>query len=100
MTCKIETLSSTELGWTTEAIWSEVMCLRRELHLLLQDLERGLDENRGSVDGENVTLRFTLDGIDATVWLAGQAWKRASQLAQQLDGLVDSAPAPSKGQAA
>lgn len=100
MTCKIETLSSTELRWTTEAIWSEVMCLRRELHLLLQDLERGLDENRGSVDGENVTLRFTQEGIDATVWLAGQAWKRASQLAQQLDGLVDSAPAPSMGQAA
>lgn len=100
MTYKIETLSGDELSRTTEAIWSEVMCLRRELHLLLHDLETGLNEDRGRVEGGNVILSFTQDGIDATVWLAGQAWKRASQLAQQLDGLVDSAPAPSMGEAA
>jgi hypothetical protein len=100
MTYKIETLSGAELTRTTEAIWSEVMCLRRELHLLMHDLESGLDEDRGSVDGENVTLSFNQEGIDATVWLAGQAWKRASQLAQQLDGLVDNSPAPSMGEAA
>lgn len=97
MTYKIETLSGDELSRTTEAIWSEVMCLRRELHLLMHDLERGLDENRGRVIGENVTLCFTQEGLDATVWLAGQAWERASKLAQQLDGLVAAAPESHEG---
>lgn len=68
-----------------ENIRSELTALVHELHFLLGDLERGLDIRRGEPARDDaVSLIFPHDRIDATLWLAGSAWERASKLAAEL----------------
>jgi hypothetical protein len=53
--------------------------------LLANDLDDGFDTRRGSVNGTNVTLTFQADGIEATLWLLGEAYNAAQDLAALID---------------
>ncbi len=70
-----------------EEVHTRVRAIASMLHLLLGDLESGLDETRGRIDRNSVTLMFQRNGIDATMWLVGEVWNRSVDLRDYLDEL-------------
>lgn len=68
-----------------DTIYGEVVSLVHELRFLVSDLEHGLDPTRGKpVNADLVSLMLPKQAIDATLWLAGSAWSRASALEKLL----------------
>ena len=62
-----------------EEAWSKMVRATRLMHFLMCDLEHGLDPNRGRDDGVCIRLGFQADSLDATKWLAGEAWTAARE---------------------
>lgn len=63
----------------------QAVALKHMLSFLTEDLERSLNEKRGKVEGELVTLRFQREGLDATLWLASEIWRRVVDLTEAVD---------------
>lgn len=70
-----------------DGMFSVAKDLQHSLHHLMSDLEFSFDFNRGKVDGNEVTLRFQKDGIDAALWLAAMAWNRAKDLVDIIEAV-------------
>lgn len=83
---------------TGKSIWeiaeethSEIIALRHMLTFLLADLEFGLSEQRGKVDGETVSLIFQRGKIESTLWLVSSAWLKAMDLDALLNSVAEEA---------
>ncbi|MCI5073959.1 hypothetical protein [Oricola sp.] len=70
--------------------WSQAQGLLHRLHYLSNDLEHALTPKRATRrDGDVVTLVFTEASIDATIWLANEAWSTANKLTKALETLME-----------
>lgn len=70
-----------------DGMFSVAKDLQHSLHHLMSDLESSFDFDRGRVAGNEVTLRFQKDGIDAALWLAAMAWSRAKDLVEIIEAV-------------
>ena len=67
----------------------EARAIHNALYLLLSDLDWGFSEKRAiATDKGSVTLIFQKHGIDAKLWLAGEAWSKAADIVEQLNVIV------------
>lgn len=76
-----------ELTSEFETIWSDLQVLQRKAYLLVSSVEKQLDEGRGQIDGNSVTLCFQKRVIDVTTWLAGEVWSDSADLIEKADKL-------------
>lgn len=67
----------------------EVGDLRHMLYILSDALATHLNEDRGRVDGEIVTLKFGRDNLDALIYLASEAWKRSGEIQDKMNALLN-----------
>jgi hypothetical protein len=82
---RVVALPKPDAAETVEEALAEVTEIKHMLHLLVGDLDFGLDPKRAIATRDSiVTLNFNNDSLEATHWLAGEAWKRASDLADKL----------------
>lgn len=87
---KTPTLS--ELVNEMESVRGDLMAIVRLSHFQIGDLETQLESNRGSSIGPGaVSLKFSLEAIDATLWLGSEIWDRIRKLDQRFDSLQVSA---------
>jgi len=78
-------LSKADVAGAIEEATAAATEIKHLLRLLIGDLEFGLSENRAVArHGDTLTLNFNADALEATNWLAGEAWSRTSILADKL----------------
>lgn len=66
-------------------VYGEVAAITHALSFLVTDLEFAFDSKRGERDGNGgITLKFTDDGTDATIWLVSEIWIRTANLKERL----------------
>lgn len=72
-----------------ESIWCDIADLQRKAYLLSGNIDAGLNQGRGKVDGDTVTLMFQKRGIDVTLWLAGEVWSDAEHLVGKVQEVME-----------
>lgn len=83
-------LTEREFNELTDNLFSKVNVLQRQAYILNRLIEESLNQNRGKVDGDTVTLMFQKRGIDVIEWLAGEAWSGAVDIVDMTDKLIES----------
>lgn len=83
-----------EIDWSevidgNDGLYSKTVNLAHMLHFLMGKLEFSFDHERGRSSGTSggIDLTFQRDGIDATLWLTGQAWSEAKDLVDAIEAL-------------
>lgn len=65
---------------------NDVTEIKHQAHLLMCDLEDKLATTRGTmISPTQVSLSFTVESIDATLYLAGGLWAALAELDKRLD---------------
>lgn len=82
-------LTPTMTSHDADKLYDAAAVLVHQLHFLLNNLEWSFKLDRGRVDGTSVTLMFQASGIDATLWLAGEAWSSAASLRDAMVAIQD-----------
>lgn len=74
-----------DYGAMVDYLEGHIGVMKHMAHYLVADLEFDFDHNRGEVDEHgNITLRFRVENIDATVWMIGELWCRLTNLDRTL----------------
>ena len=67
----------------------EARDIHNALYLLMSDLDVGFSEKRARViDDDAINLTFQKRGIDATMWLTGEAWNKAADHVARMDSIL------------
>jgi len=80
----------------------ELAEIKHFLFLLSDKLEKSMSEERGTTQRGHVTLSFSRESLEATVYLASESWRRAADLHERLYSLLNDSvsDAPQMAQAA
>ena len=92
---KIAAASLPMVEWL-ENTWSDVKDAANHVNLLVDNLETGLNADRGRQDGQTVTLKFNSSDIEQTIWLASTIWSALDRLNDRVLDRLNQTPVETK----